>query len=83
MVKLMCKTANLVTYRVSAVQGNDDNDDIEYPIYAKSGFYFCKIKTIKIRYFLAIFRNEMTTILTPATSEGGEWGRWGWSRFSF
>ncbi len=34
-------------------------------------------------YFLAIFRNEITTILTPSTSEGGEWGRWGWSRFSF
>ncbi len=33
--------------------------------------------------FLAIFRNEITTILTPSTSEGGEWGRWGWSRFSF
>ncbi len=25
--------------------------------------------------FLAIFRNEITTILTPSTSEGGEWGR--------
>ncbi len=24
-------------------------------------------------YFLAIFRNEITTILTPSTSEGGEW----------
>ncbi len=22
-------------------------------------------------------RNEITTILTPSTSEGGEWGRWG------
>ncbi len=26
--------------------------------------------------FLTIFRNEITTILTPSTSEGGEWGRW-------
>ncbi len=34
-------------------------------------------------HFLAIFWNEITTILTPSTSEGGEWGRWGWSRFSF
>ncbi len=33
--------------------------------------------------FLAIFRNEITTILTPSTSEGCEWGRWGWSLFSF
>ncbi len=33
--------------------------------------------------FLAIFRNEITTILTYSTSEGGEWERWGWSRFSF
>ncbi len=33
--------------------------------------------------FLAIFRNEITTILTPSTSEGSEWGRWRWSRFSF
>ncbi len=33
--------------------------------------------------FLATFRNEITTILTPSTSEGGEWGRWGWSHFSF
>ncbi len=33
--------------------------------------------------FFAIFRNETTTILTPSTSEGGEWGRWGRSRFSF
>ncbi len=23
------------------------------------------------------------TILKPSTSEGGEWGRWGWSRFLF
>ncbi len=30
--------------------------------------------------FLAIFRNEITTILTPSTSEGGGWG---WSCFSF
>ncbi len=30
-----------------------------------------------------IFWNEITTILTPLTSEGGEWGRWGWLRFSF
>ncbi len=35
------------------------------------------------KYFLAIFRNEITTIPTPSTSEGGEWGRWGLSRFSF
>ncbi len=33
--------------------------------------------------FLAIFRNEITTILTPSTSEGGEWRRRGWLRFSF
>ncbi len=33
--------------------------------------------------FLAIFRNEITTILTPSTSEGDEWRRWGWSRFEF
>ncbi len=33
--------------------------------------------------FLAIFWNEITTILTPSTSEEGEWGRWVWSRFSF
>ncbi len=33
--------------------------------------------------FLAIFRNEITTILTPLTSERDEWGRWEWSRFSF
>ncbi len=26
----------------------------------------------RIKYFLAIFRNEITTILTPSTSEGGE-----------
>ncbi len=26
--------------------------------------------------FLAIFRNEITTMLTPSTSEGDEWGRW-------
>ncbi len=38
-------------------------------------FVFCR--------FLAIFRNEMTTILTPSTSEGGEWGRWEWCRFPF
>ncbi len=25
----------------------------------------------------AIFWNEITTILTPSTSEGGEWSRWG------
>ncbi len=36
-----------------------------------------------VNTFLAIFRNEITTILTPSTSEVGEWGRWGWSRFSF
>ncbi len=30
--------------------------------------------------FLAIFWNEIRTILTPSASEGGEWGR---SRFSF
>ncbi len=33
--------------------------------------------------FLAIFRNEITTIPTPSTSEGGEWGRLGWLRFCF
>ncbi len=43
-------------------------------------FFFC-IYTLPI--FLAIFRNEITTILTTPISEGGEWGRWGWSRFSF
>ncbi len=32
---------------------------------------------------LAIFQKEITTILTPSTMEGGEWGRRGWSRFSF
>ncbi len=32
---------------------------------------------------LALFRNEITPILTPSTSAGGEWGRWRWSRFSF
>ncbi len=25
-------------------------------------------------FFLATFRNEITTILTPSTSQGGEWG---------
>ncbi len=30
--------------------------------------------------FLAIFRNEITTILAPSTSERGEWWRRGWSR---
>ncbi len=33
--------------------------------------------------FSAIFRNEIMTILTPSTSEGGEWGWCGWSLFSF
>ncbi len=42
-----------------------------------------KIPTLLATNFLATFRNEITTILTPSTSEGGEWGRWGWSRFSF
>ncbi len=27
--------------------------------------------------------SEITTILTPSISEGGEWGRWDWSRFLF
>ncbi len=35
-------------------------------------------------FFLkTIFRNEITTILTPSNSGGRELGRWGWSRFSF
>ncbi len=25
------------------------------------------------KFFLAIFRNEVTTVLTPSTLEGGEW----------
>ncbi len=33
--------------------------------------------------FLAIFQNEILTILTPSTSEGGEWGRWGGHVFHF
>ncbi len=33
--------------------------------------------------FLAIFRNEITTILTPSTSEKGEWGRRGGHFFRF
>ncbi len=45
-----------------------------------------EIRVNILTFFLAIFRNEITTILTiltPSTSEGGECGRWGWSRFSF
>ncbi len=38
---------------------------------------------IFLLFFLTIFRNEITTILTPSTSEGGEWLRWWWSRFTF
>ncbi len=30
-----------------------------------------------------IFRNEITTILTPSTSEGSEWERWGGGRNFF
>ncbi len=33
--------------------------------------------------FLAIFRNEITTILTPSTSEGDEWGGGGGHVFRF
>ncbi len=33
--------------------------------------------------FLAIFRNEIMTILTPSTSEGGEWGGGGDHVFRF
>ncbi len=41
------------------------------------GTYSALIVTIKIHFhlvcaFLAIFRNEITTILTPSTSEAGE-----------
>ncbi len=32
---------------------------------------------------LAIFRNEIATILTLSTLEGGEWRKWGWSHFPF
>ncbi len=39
--------------------------------------------SIRHRYFSAIFRNEVTTILTPSTSESGDWGRWGWSHSCF
>ncbi len=33
--------------------------------------------------FLAILRNEITTIRTPSTSEGGEWGCGGGHVFRF
>ncbi len=39
--------------------------------------------TVVFWSFLAIFRNEITTILTPSTSEGSKWKRWDWTRFSF
>ncbi len=31
-------------------------------------------KTFFVSSFLVIFWNEITTILTPSTSEGGDWG---------
>ncbi len=46
-------------------------------------YFFPSLKIFSDTNFLAIFRNEITTLLTPSTSEGGKWGRWGWSRFSF
>ncbi len=38
------------------------------------------LSSLPFQFFLAIFRNEIMTILTPSTSEGSEWGR---SHFSF
>ncbi len=38
--------------------------------------YFVQRRTFTLP-FLAIFRKEITTIMTPSTSEGGEWGSWG------
>ncbi len=42
-----------------------------------------RISSLIFSPLLAIFRNKITAILTSSTSEEGEWGRWGWSRFSF
>ncbi len=45
--------------------------------------YIALFYLLRNNFFLAIFRNEITTIPIPSTSEGGECGRWEWSRFSF
>ncbi len=58
--------------------------EMNYSLIGQSPIFDKKIKTFFWGYlFLAIFRNEITTILTRSTSEGGEWGRREWSRFPF
>ncbi len=42
-------------------------------LFSENAFFRQRSKNVAA--FLAIFRNERTTILTPSTSEEGEWGR--------
>ncbi len=51
------------------------------PTFVKLNFWITVCTVLFQGPYLAILRNEITTILTPLTSEGGEWGRS--SRFSF
>ncbi len=79
--KMGGRVANMSDFSVEV--RNSEND----PYFSRFLFRVWKFSDflwiLQLFDFLAIFRNEITTILTPSTSEGGKWGRWGWSRFSF